>query len=63
VKKLVPPNKVLAGTRIEFNNQSEIRNHMLQAVNTVCLAKLRGCDNDAELMPVLREITSQANPH
>lgn len=56
VKKLIPPSRILMGTRIEFANQSDIRNHMPQAVNAKCLSRLHGCATDLELMPVLKDI-------
>ena len=58
VKKLIPPTRILMGTRIEFANQSEIRNHLPEAINTKCLSRLHGCATDLELMPILKDITT-----
>lgn len=56
IKDLITPNRVLQSTRISFNNRSEIRNHIPDAVNPACLSRLRGCQTNAELMPVLKQI-------
>lgn len=60
VRDLIPPNGVLAGTSIMFNSQSDIRNHMPRAVDSACLSRLQGCETNAELMPVLREIKMES---
>jgi hypothetical protein len=57
VRELITPNRVLRSTRISFNNRSEIRNHVPEAVNSACLSRLNGCQSNSELMPVLLEIT------
>jgi len=57
IKDLITPNHVKQSTRISFNNRSDIRNHIPQAVNSDCLSRLHGCQSNAELMPVLLEIT------
>jgi hypothetical protein len=56
IKDLITPNRALQSTRITFNSRSEIRNHMPEAVNTTCLSRLHGCQMNAELMPLLRDI-------
>jgi len=56
IKKLILPTKVVVGNRIEFDNRSDIRNHMPEAVNTKCLSRLHGCATDLELMPILKDI-------
>jgi len=56
IKDLITPNRVLQSTRITFDNRSDIRNHMPEAVNSACLSRLHGCQVNAELMPVLREL-------
>jgi hypothetical protein len=60
VKDLITPNRVLQSTRVTFDNRSEIRNHMPEAVNSACLSRLHGCQFNAELMPVLRELKPAA---
>src|SRR6185437_1046443 len=56
IKDLITPNRVFQSTRITFDSRSEIRNHMPEAVNSACLSRLQGCQANAELMPVLRDI-------
>ena len=51
VKRLVPPNKVLASIRVLFNNDSELRNKMPESVNPECFSRVRGCNTYAELLP------------
>lgn len=61
IKDLITPNRVLQSTRITFDNRSDIRNHMPEAVNSACLSRLHGCQLNAELMPVLKEIKALAD--
>jgi len=56
IKDLITPNRVFQSTRITFDSRSEIRNHMPEAVNSACLSRLHGCQANAELMPIMREI-------
>ena len=56
IKDLITPNRVFQSTRITFDSRSEIRNHMPEAVNSTCLSRLHGCQANAELMPIMREI-------
>ncbi len=51
VKRLVPPNKVLASIRVLFNSDSELRNRMPESVNPECFSRVRGCNTYAELLP------------
>ncbi len=60
IKQLVTPDKTVHGIRITFDGRSTIRNRMPQAVDSTCLSRLRGCETDVELMPVLREIGASA---
>ena len=60
MKQLIPPNHVLAGTRITFDSQSDIRNHIPEAVDVGCFSRIHGCDRLEEMMPLMREIRSQA---
>lgn len=56
MKQLIPPNHVLAGTRISFDGQSELRNHIPEAVDVRCFSRIHGCDTVEELMPLMRAI-------
>jgi len=56
VKRMVPPNKVLASIRILFNGDSELRNQMPESVNPECFSRLRGCNTYAELLPGTRSM-------
>ena len=60
VKPLIPPNKKLAGVRIMFNNESDIRNRMPEAVQTACLSRLHGCATFDELIPLARDLNLDA---
>lgn len=60
IKDLITPNRVFQSTRITFDNRSEIRNHMSEAVNSACLSRVHGCSTNPELMPVLRQISDRA---
>jgi hypothetical protein len=63
VKNLITPNRVFQSTRITFDNRSEIRNHMPEAVNSACLSRLHGCQANAEFMPVLKQMKYLAGVH
>jgi hypothetical protein len=56
VKRLVPPNKVLASIRILFNSDSELRNQMPESVDPECFSRVRGCNTYAELLPATRSL-------
>ena len=56
LKNLITPNRVFQSTRITFDNRSEIRNHIPEAVNSACLSRVHGCQMNDELMPVLHDI-------
>jgi hypothetical protein len=56
VKLLVPPNKILMSISILFDSQSDLRNHVPEAVNTRCLAQFHGCTRYAELMPLVKQL-------
>jgi hypothetical protein len=51
VKRMVPPNKVLASIRVLFNSDSELRNQMPESVNPECFSRVHGCNTYAELLP------------
>jgi len=52
LKRWVLPNKSVTSYSILFDHQSDLRNHMPQAVNARCWARLHGCSTYAELVPV-----------
>ena len=54
VKHFVLPNKKLVKIDILFNNESDFRNRMPEAVQTACLSRMRGCTSYEELMPLGR---------
>ena len=62
VKQLIPPNKKLASVKIMFNNESDFRNRMPEALQTSCLSRLRGCGSYEELMPLTRKLNLDALP-
>jgi hypothetical protein len=51
VKRMVPPNKVLASIRVLFSGDSELRNQMPESVNPECFSRVHGCNTYAELLP------------
>ena len=60
VKPLIPPNKKLASVRIMFNNESEFRTRMPEALQTACLSRMHGCSSYEELMPLARGLNLDA---
>jgi hypothetical protein len=60
VKRLAPPNKKPVSIRVIFNNESDFRNRMPEALQTACLSRLRGCSSYAELMPLARGLNLDA---
>jgi len=60
VKPAIPPTKVLAGIMVVFNNESEFRNRMPEAVQTACLSRLHGCRTYEELAPLARGLNLDA---
>ncbi len=60
VRRQVLPNKVLMGISIAFSNDSGIRNHIPEAVNSECLSRLHGCNTYADLMPLTKELNLEA---
>ena len=54
VKHFVLPNKKLVKIDILFNNESDFRNRMPEALQTACLSRMRGCTSYEELMPLAR---------
>lgn len=60
VKHFVLPNKKLVKIDILFNNESEFRNRMPEAVQTACLSRMHGCSSYQELMPLARGLNLDA---
>lgn len=60
VKPAIPPTKILAGIMVAFNNESEFRNRMPEALQTACLSRLHGCSSYDELMPLARGLNLDA---
>ena len=56
VKRLVLPNKKLVKIQILFNNESEFRNRMPEAMQTACLSRFHGCSTYDQLMPLTRSL-------
>jgi hypothetical protein len=52
LKQLVLPNKTMMSYSIYFDSQSDLRNHMPQAINAQCWSRLHGCSTYAELVPL-----------
>ncbi len=60
VKRFMLPNKALVGIGILFSSESDIRDHIPEAVNSECLSRLHGCNTYAELMPVTKYLDLEA---
>jgi len=60
VKRAIPPTKVLAGIMVVFNNESDFRNRMPEAIQTACLSRMHGCSSYDELMPLARGLNLDA---
>jgi hypothetical protein len=41
---------------ILFDRQSDLRNHVPEAVNTHCFVQLHGCTRYAELVPLVKQL-------
>jgi hypothetical protein len=54
VKRLALPNKKLVKIEIMFNNESDFRSRMPEALQTACISRMRGCTSYEELMPLGR---------
>jgi hypothetical protein len=53
----LPPHVVrAAGISVMISNDSSIRNHLQEAVNSACLSRIRGCSSYADLMPVTKQL-------
>jgi hypothetical protein len=60
VKRLAPPNKKPVSIRVMFNNESDFRNRMPEALQTACLSRLHGCSSYQELIPLARGLNLDA---
>jgi hypothetical protein len=60
VKPAILPTKALVSIMILFNNESEFRNRMPEAIQTACLSRLHGCSSYNELMPLARGLNLDA---
>ncbi|MGE5322783.1 MAG: hypothetical protein ACM3SW_07970 [Actinomycetota bacterium] len=60
VKALITPNHVMQSTRISFTSQSDIRNHIPEAVDVRCFSRIHGCDTVEEMMPLMRGLSAKA---
>ena len=52
VKRAVLPTKAVVGVMVLFDNESELRNRMMEAAQPACLSRLHGCSTYNELMPL-----------
>jgi hypothetical protein len=60
VKPAILPTKALVSIMILFNNESEFRNRMPEAIQTACLSRMHGCSSYDELMPLARGLNLDA---
>jgi hypothetical protein len=60
VKPMIPPTKVLASIMVVFNNESDFRNRMPEALQTACLSRMHGCSSYEELAPLARGLNLDA---
>jgi hypothetical protein len=60
VKRLVLPNKKPVSITVMFNNESEFKNRMPEAVQTACLSRMHGCRSYQELMPLAKGLNLDA---
>jgi len=51
-----PRSNPLAGISIWLDNQTDLRNHLPQAINPECLSRVHGCSSYAEFMPLTKEL-------
>jgi hypothetical protein len=60
VKRLMPPNKVLAGMSVLYKSDSDLRNQMPESMNPECFSRLHGCNTYAELSPLTKSLNLDA---
>jgi hypothetical protein len=61
VRRIRLPNQPVQSINIIFDNESDIRNHMTDAVQIACLSRLHGCDSYNELMPLTKQVNLEAD--
>jgi hypothetical protein len=61
VKRAILPSKAVVGVMVLFNNESELRNRMMEAAQPACLSRLHGCSTYDELMPLSKGLNLQAD--
>jgi hypothetical protein len=61
VKRAILPTKAIVGIMVLFNNESDLRNRMMEAAQPACLSRLRGCSAYDELMPLSKGLNLQAD--
>ena len=60
VKPAILPTKALVSIMVVFNNESDFRNRMPEAIQTACLSRMHGCSTYEELTPLARELNLDA---
>ena len=60
VKPAILPTKALVSIMVVFNNESDFRNRMPEAIQTACLSRLHGCSTYEDLTPLARELNLDA---
>jgi hypothetical protein len=60
-KLKLPPfiKSILMGKSIMFTGQSDYRNRFPQMVHVACLSHLSGCVNDADIVPISKELETK----
>jgi hypothetical protein len=61
VKRAVLPTKAVVGVMVLFDNESELRNRMMEAAQPACLSRLHGCSTYDELMPLSNGLNLQTD--
>lgn len=60
VKPAILPTKAIVSVMVIFNNESEFRNRMPEAVQTACLSRLHGCSTYQEITPLAKSLNLEA---
>ena len=60
VKPAILPTKAFVSIMVGFNNESDFRNRMPEAIQTACLSRMHGCSTYEELTPLARELNLDA---
>ena len=61
VKRAVLPTKAIVGVMVLFDNESELRNRMMEAAQPACLSRLHGCSTYDELIPLSNGLNLQTD--